>query len=154
MKIFINVLLIVIAVILQITFMPKIAFLGAFPNLILLVALSLIFIKKIEEALLWIGLGGILLDLFSPVHFGVYIVSLILIFAISYYLVNYVFSDFSLFLAAAIFFISSIIFNIIFLLYTHYFNLYLLEAVYTTLLGCMIYGIIRYYYKPSEEVKI
>ena len=154
MKTFLNILLVIIVVILETTLVPKMAIFGAFPNLVMLVILSLIFINRTRDALWWVLIGGVLLDLFSPVRFGAYTLSFVAIFFLAYYLVNYVFSEPSVFLAAGIFFISSLILNIIFLMYFHYFGLYFIEAIYSTFVGCIVYGLIRYYYKQGEEVKI
>jgi len=154
MKTFLNILLVTIVVILETTLVPKMAIFGAFPNLVMLVILSLIFINRTRDALWWVLIGGVLLDLFSPVRFGAYTLSFVVIFFLAYYLVNYVFSEPSVFLAAGIFFISSLILNIIFLMYFHYFGLYFIEAIYSTFVGCIVYGLIRYYYKQGEEVKI
>lgn len=154
MKIFINLLLIILTVILQISLVPKLVFLGVFPNLILLVFLSLLFIGKPEESLWWAGTGGILLDVTSPYFFGIYTFSMLFVYIIAYYLTNHGFSNPSLFTAAAIFFISAVIANLIFMFYTRdYYNL-LIEAIYSTLVGCIIYGLMRYRFKQKEEVKI
>ena len=154
MKLFYNLLVIIIVVILQTTLAPDMNLFGAFPNLIMIVMLSLLFIGRTEDAIWWAGIGGILLDIFSPVHFGVYTISFTLVIALNYYLVNYIFTDPTLPLAGTFIFVSSLIINFIFLLYSHYYGQYFLEAIYNTFVGCIIYSLIRYYYKPREEVKL
>lgn len=152
MKNLINILLIILAVVLQISLLPQISFLTAFPNLIFLIMLSLVFINR-PESLWWLG-GGILLDLVSPFRFGLYTISLVVVFLLANYLVNHIFSDPSLFIAAVFFFVGSIILNAIFLLLTSQFSLLFFEVIYSTFVGCIIYGLIRYYLKPKEVIKI
>jgi len=154
MKTFILILTIIMAVILQISVIPNFSIYNVFPNIVLIVMLGLLYVRRTNEALWWMGLGGILLDLVSPVRFGVYTLSFMIIFALNYYLIEYIFTDPSILLAGALIFISSLISNIIFLLLTHYYSQIFTEAIYTSFVGCILYWIIRYYYKPKEEVKI
>lgn len=154
MKIIVNVLLILLAIILQTSLLPKIDFFGTFPNLVLLIMLSLLFINRTEEALWWTGGGGILLDLVSPARFGIYTFSLLIIFILTYILVSRIFSDPSLLLAAVFFFVASLLMNLFFLFLTSYFLLLISTAIYDTLVGCIIYGLVKYYYKPKEAIKI
>lgn len=154
MKTFILILTIIMAVILQISVIPNFSIYNVFPNIVLIVMLGLLYVRRTNEALWWMGLGGLLLDLVSPVRFGVYTLSFMIIFALNYYLIEYIFTDPSILLAGALIFISSLISNIIFLLLTHYYSQIFTEAIYTSFVGCILYWIIRYYYKPKEEVKI
>lgn len=154
MKFFGNFLLIILVVILQSTFVPKIIFFNSFPNLILIIALSLLFIRRTEEALWWGLIGGLLLDLISPVRFGIYTFSILTIFIIAYIITDRIFSDPTLPLSILLFFVASLLSNIIFFLLT--FNYYVLisEAIYSAVVGCIIYGLIKYYFQPKESIKI
>jgi len=154
MKILINILLIIFAIILQIAFLPLVSIHGAYPNILLIVILSLLFIGRVNESLWWVGIGGLLIELFSTLHFGVYIISFIIIFLLFYYFINHIFSDPSLVSAAFLFFVASLMLNIVFVIITHYYFTYLVEAIYTAVVGCMIYILIKYYYRPVDEVKI
>lgn len=154
MKFILNLLLIILAVILQISLIPKLALFGSFPNIILLIYLALLFVGKPQESLWWAGIGGILLDLVSPSSFGIYTFSMLAVYIPAYYLTNRVFNNPSVFVAAIIFFVSSLVANLIFMFYTHNYSGILIEAIYSTLVGCMIYGLMRYRGKTREEVKI
>ena len=154
MKILINILLIIFAIILQIAFLPLVSIHGAYPNILLIVILSLLFIGRINESLWWVGIGGLVMELFSTSHFGVYIISFIVIFLLFYYFINRIFSDPSLVSAAFLFFVASLMLNIVFVIMTHYYFVYIAEAIYTAIVGCIIYSLIKYYYRPIDEVKI
>jgi rod shape-determining protein MreD len=154
MKFIIQLILIIIAVILQISLVPKLALFGTFPNIILLIFLALLFIGRPQESLWWAGIGGILLDLASPSYFGIYTFSMLIVYVLVFYLTNRIFSNPSVFVAAVIFFVSSLMINSIFIFYVHNYAGFLIEAVYSTLIGCMIYGLMRYRTKKREEVKI
>lgn len=154
MKILINIILIIIAAILQITLVPKLAILGVFPNLILLVMLSLIFITRTEEALWWAGLGGIILDLVSPARFGIYTFSFLVIFAAIFYLVHNIFREPSLLISILIFIVAGLMSNLIFLIMNFQIVPFLVSGLVSAFWGIIIYSLIKYYFKPKESIKI
>ena len=61
---------IVIVAIVQVTFMPYLGIHGAWPNLILLLALIFVILDLDLEAWLVAGVGGLVLDFASPLFFG------------------------------------------------------------------------------------
>ena len=149
MKIFLNILLIILAVILQITFLPSFEFKGVFPNLVFVGMLSLLLVGRKEESLWWAGIGGISLDLFSPGYFGIYTLSFLAVYAAVYFLIMYVFSDPSLIISVPIFFVGTMLVNLCFLLMTGNYTGYFTEATYNTFVGCIVYGLVKIYYSPK-----
>lgn len=73
---------IVLAVIMQISFLPNFAIYHVFPNLVLIFILVFLIRGQDDIVLWWVIFGGLLLDLFSPLFFGYYFIQLILIFLI------------------------------------------------------------------------
>lgn len=154
MKNLINIVLIYIAVVLQISLMPAISFYQGMPNIILLVATSLAMINRREEALWWIILGGILLDIISAGYFGIYTLSFLAIYFMTYFLVKKIFTEPSIYLSIPIFFVCSIIVDIPWMVIDSQWQIMLADAIYNTIVGCVIYFFIRYYYKPTEQIKV
>lgn len=154
MKIVGNILLILLAVILQISVMPKIAIFSGFPNLVFLAVLILIFVRRDKEALWWAGGGGILLDLFSPAHFGIYTLSLLVVYFLIFILVKRIFSDPNLLVAVGFFFLGSLFFDLLWLVVNPQWQTILIDATYNTIVGCIIYWLLRERLRPREAVKI
>ena len=154
MKIFINILLIFLAAILQISLFPKISIFSALPNLIFLATMILIFTNREDEALIWAGLGGILLDLFSPVRFGIFLFPLLVIYFLTSILVKRIFTDPNLIIAASFFFLGSIFFDILWIFINPQWQIILINAIYNTIVGIIIYWLLRERLKPKEFVKI
>lgn len=157
MKLFIHLICIFLAIILQISLLPQITILGGFPNLILLVMLSLVFVGRINEAILWLSLGGILLEMVSPVHFGFYFFPLLAVFLLVNYLVKKLFTNPIWYLTLFFFFFSSLIFDLVWLFYDYSvfsISVLLADAIYNTILGLVIYYFMLYYYFPNEKIKI
>ncbi|HLB95597.1 MAG TPA: hypothetical protein VJK26_01685 [Patescibacteria group bacterium] len=68
----IKILAILLLVILQLSFFSKWSFFSVIPNLIYLVSLVLLLRGFFQDALLVASLGGLFLDLASPLRFGIY----------------------------------------------------------------------------------
>ena len=77
MKHFLSILFLLLAAILQTTIAPFLSVQGAAPNLILIFTLILTLISGFRAVWLYIFLGGLFLDLFSGLPFGLVAVSLI-----------------------------------------------------------------------------
>lgn len=77
MRHFFIILILLLAVILQITIVPFLSVQGATPNLILVCALILTLLGGFKTVWFYIFLGGISLDIFSGLPFGLISVSLI-----------------------------------------------------------------------------
>lgn len=154
MKIIVNILLIIFAAIMEISSAPVLSVYGGTLNVVLLAMIALILIKRFDEAVLWAGIGGVMLDVMSPTRFGIYTLELLAIYFIIYYLVRHVFFDPPLYLAILIIIAASALFNLIFIFYNFNLIIYFATIIYNTVVGSIIYYLIRSYYKPKEEVKI
>ena len=151
----INIFLILMVVFLQITLMPKIGIQYAYPNLILLAMLILIFVGRESEAIWWAVLGGIFLDLVSPARFGVYIFSFIAIFFLASFAFKNLFAQPTLVMSAGIIYLSSLGLSLILSLFTWQIHWQILiEAGYAVLIGVPLYWVTQHYLKPSEEIKV
>lgn len=76
----------------QISLLPYLSSYGISVNLIFLIMVSLIFSNR-DESLLWLIIGGLLLDIYSPVTFGVYIIMLSIIYLTAIIISRYFFSQ-------------------------------------------------------------
>jgi len=154
MKIIVNILLIILAVILETSFAPVLSFYGGSLNIVFVVMIALIIIRRFDEGVLWAGAGGVLLDVMSPARFGIYTLELLVIYLIIYYLVKHVFSDPPLYLVMLMMFLSSALFNLVFIFYNFNLTIYLATTIYNTVVGSILFVFIKYYYQPKEEFKI
>lgn len=155
MKIFINILLIIFAVIIQTAFLPALSVLGSHPNIVLIIAIILLAIQRKSEALWWFGFGGLILDLISPFYFGIYTLSFMVVYFILYYLVDYIFSDPSILVTAMFLLFGSFISNIIFLILDiNTYEILIIEALYAMVFGSIIFYFMKHYLSHKDAVKI
>jgi rod shape-determining protein MreD len=115
MKTFLSALIIFLAVILQITILPKLTIWGVIPNLVLLLVICQSGIKGYKEGLVWAFYGGLLLDFFSPVNFGIWTASFLFISFIVSFVTKRILGKIDLFSIAVISIISILIFDVTFL---------------------------------------
>lgn len=73
----IKVLGIVILAVLQFSFLSKISILESIPNLIFILSLVLLIRGFFEDSILVASIGGLFLDLSSPLRFGIYLMVLL-----------------------------------------------------------------------------
>jgi len=152
MKNFFIFFVIIITVILQITVITKIpVFTGVF-NLPYLVMLSLIFIKRKEEAIYWACVGGLLLDINSLAPFGLYTITFIFSYFLFLFVNTRLFPDPDFYIIIAIFVIASIILDIGYQIYIFDLKILLSNAIYNTVIGFTIFELLKYYYKPKEII--
>lgn len=155
MKVYVNIFIILLAVFFQITILPHLGIFGIYPNLILLGIIILIFIGREQEALWWVLLGGIFLDFFSPVRFGGYTISFIIVYFSLTLILKYYFAQPSFLNAFWLIVTVSIISGLIFSLLTWQFSILIfLEAILNGILGIIGYWFISHYLKVPEEIKI
>lgn len=154
MKFFINLLLIIVAVILQISLVKEFSIYFGSINLILIVMLSLVFANRPTEALWWAGLGGIALDLISPVRFGLYTLSLLVIYYAINSLIRKVFTDPNIIVVIIALFISSILLDAVWLLVNPIWYVLLINAIYNTVVGSVFYFLCQDRLRPREAIGI
>lgn len=156
MKNILHIILILIAVILQLTLLPHLAIFGSKLNLILVVFLTLVFCSRFAWALWWVSLGGILLDLTSTFYFGLYTLDLLILLILSTYLVFKIFHSPNIFVAFGFFFVFSILFDLIFcaLASTSFNSLIFASGLYNSLIGLLIFYFVKRNLKVEEKIKI
>lgn len=96
-KILINLLLIVLLALVQISFISSLPKVASGLNLILIILIFLLIITNFKLALIWAVSLGYLLDLFSFYPFGIYLVSLSLTIVIAHFLLANFFTNRSLY---------------------------------------------------------
>lgn len=77
MKRFLGLLLMLAAVLVQVTWASRIEVAGAFPNLVLLAVIGLVWTSGVRTALVWACAGGLMLDLASPGPLGPHAIALL-----------------------------------------------------------------------------
>lgn len=127
MKYFLSFLIIIVAVILQASFLPHFRIYHVIPNLFLLVVVSWVLLHEYRRAYLWGFFGGLLLDLNSEMFYGISSLSLLLlVFALFFTIKNFINAD-NLTSKILVVFLSTLIYKasfIFLLLLAHFFNLY------------------------------
>lgn len=154
MQIILNIVFIFIAALLQISVLPHLAIFRAYPNLILIVMLSLIFIQKKDLAIWWALVGGLALDLTSSGFFGLYTATLLIIFWLFSFITKRVFAHPPLYIAAILFFTASLLLDLPWVIQYKEWTILFSQAIYNTVVGCIAYYFIGYYAKPKEAIKI
>ncbi len=83
MNIYLTLAILLTAVLLQSTVMPRVVMWGVHPDLVLIVVTVWSLLRGAEEGMLWALLGGIGLDLMSGAQFGVHTLALLLVSFVS-----------------------------------------------------------------------
>ena len=77
MKVFLIILILLLAAVLQVTAVPFLSFKGVSPNLVLVIVLFLVIFKGFKQVWLGVLMAGLFLDFFSGLAFGLTSLSLI-----------------------------------------------------------------------------
>lgn len=89
-KILINILAAILLALIQITLMPYLNFWGFFPNLVLLVGINLVLLGFLNQAVIYVAIAGIFLDIFNH-SFGLSaLAGLAIIFALQFLLTKFI----------------------------------------------------------------
>lgn len=140
-----KVLAIISLAIIQITLIPYFGILGLWPNLIFLLSLTLILIGAKQEAYLAASLGGLILDLASPLFFGFYTLVLFGIVAIVQLLVDKFLGEVTVFIQVLVLILATVIFNMIFCLTAHQFQIttFSINVLYSLILGLIMFRVLN-----------
>jgi len=115
MKLFLTILILLLAVILQTTLVPFLAFVGVSPNLVLVLLLFWVILRSFKKV--WIGvlLTGLFLDFFSGLPFGLISLSLVgTAFLIDWFNRN-IFSMVKFWVVAVLIILGTLIYNLLFI---------------------------------------
>lgn len=152
-----TIILIVTVGLLQILLMPIISVYSAVPNLILIGAILLILLDYEKEAFLLAGVGGLLLDFFSPIFFGFITIYLILIVFLLRYLVKKIFPSINILIVAGVTFVSAIIFTMLINLFLKEQLLiiyFLAGGIYNSILAAVIFSFYNLSHRKLKLIKI
>jgi hypothetical protein len=140
-----KIILILLLVICQVTLIPHLQIFGAWPNLILILALVLTVAGLNENALLVASLGGLFLDLASPLIFGFYTLVLIIFTLSTSFLVKKFFAGFSPMILSAIVATGTLFYDLIFLLVSRQFSLLTLfvSIIYSVVVSQILFYLIN-----------
>jgi hypothetical protein len=147
--------------------MPYFSFGQAIGNLILIFVIILVFKQEYQKALLWVLIGGLILDLSLGIGIGISIVPLSIVFIGLWFFQDKILrSDIYIFVLAATL-IASILLDILTILVFHFFgqNLYLFsfwgvllkQAAMNTLILAIIYPLYHYFenrFYPETKIKL
>ena len=122
-KIFVNLFLIVLLALVQISFINSLPKVASSLNLILIILIFLLILTNFKLALIWAVSLGYLLDLFSFYPFGIYLVSLSLTIVIAHFLLTNFFTNRSLYSFLALVAIATINYEIFINSITYLINL-------------------------------
>lgn len=152
MKIFKIILLIILAFIAEISLSPNIKIGSAFPNFIVILLIFYLINFDYRKALLTAGIGGILLDLYSPMYFGVYTLSFLAIYLLAYFIFTKFISEQVFIVVFLSFFVGYLLSEIIPLLVYHgSYVTYFSSALYTSIIGIFIYYIFSANFKKTHS---
>jgi rod shape-determining protein MreD len=176
MKYFLSFLIIIAAVILQVSFLPHFKIYETIPNLFLLIVVSWVILRQHFSAYFWGFLGGVLLDLNSQILFGANTLSfLFTVFALYFIIKNFVNIN-NLISKIFLVFLATIFYKIIFVFFiilAGFFKLYpwfhlsqnfiyiaIMEIILNIILIFLIYPFIRGFsnfilrYEERKKIKI
>lgn len=133
-------LILILVFIVQIAIAPNLTIKLAFPNFIFIVCIALALNFKFSESLFWAIVGGLLLDVYSPMRFGINTITLIVLSSIVYFIFNKFISQPIIPVVIVAFFVMSLLFDLVpYLLYSKDLKVYFFDAIYNTAIGIVIY---------------
>lgn len=151
MKFFGHLILIIIVSALQISLVPNLSIFAAYPNLVLIGLMILLFSNLKAPALWWAGIGGFFLDVFSSMHFGIYILLFLGIYFLTHFLSSRFINEFSFLSIMTGFFLGSIVIDIIpYFAANRDWIILVGNAVYTMIIGIIIYYLITDKIQPKK----
>ena len=148
-KTIIKAIIITILAIFQITLMSYFSIMGLWPNLVFVLALVLVLTGAEPEAFLTASLGGLILDLTSPLFFGFNTIILLIMVILVEMLVNKFLSEISMFVAGLFLIIVTVIIDLLMCLISHQFifvNL-IINVFYTLVVGLIMFRLINYWFR-------
>jgi len=122
LKIFLNLILIYILTVWQISFAAALPFGISHFNLILVILIFILMLGGFKLSLWWALGAGFLLDSYSFLPFGVYLISLFLTVLLANFLLANFFTDRSLYSFLALTFFSTLFYSFLFYLLTYIFS--------------------------------
>ncbi|HEB01533.1 MAG TPA: rod shape-determining protein MreD [Candidatus Portnoybacteria bacterium] len=153
-----TILILFLAAVLETTFIPHLAIWGVEPSLVLIIVLSWSILANGKKALTWALLGGLFLDLFSGLPFGVFTLSFVIVAYLTNLVAYNILDKANLLVVSSIGLIGTITANLLMRLFLklanlvhlssltiefNFFRLVLLEAIYNTILILGIFWLLK-----------
>lgn len=152
----IKILAILILAILQLTFVPLFGIQNAWPDLIMLVVLVLMFLEFDLESLLVAALGGLILDLASPLIFGYHVMILVIFAVFTKLLLSRFLTEPNTFIISLFLGLCAILNDFIIMLVGRDFpwTSLLINGFYSALVGFLLYRLGEYWLKKQPLTKM
>lgn len=150
-------ILIIISIgITQVTLMPNLSILGIWPNLLLILVIMLVFFNADQEALLSASLGGLILDLSSPIFFGFFTVFLVANFLVIRFVTNRFLDEPNLAVALLVLFLNLLICDSFISLLNRQFNfgLIIINSFYGIAIGVIFYQLLSIWIDNEQSIKL
>ena len=152
MYIFISLVILVGSVFLQTTLSPFVKISGVHPDLVLILVISWVILRGLEEGLFWAAIGGLSLDIFSGAPFGVFTLSMVVVALVTSLFHGRVFGS-SIILPLSLTFPLSLLFNGLVLLLlmllgrpmdwsAAFFNILLPVAIFNTMVMVLVFPLL------------
>jgi rod shape-determining protein MreD len=151
-----KILIIIAVAVIQVTLMPNLNIYGVWPNLLLILALLLIFFGAEPEAYLTASLGGLILDLASPLSFGFYTLTLVSLTVFIRFLVNKFLNEPNVPVIIVILSLSILFMSILESLVAHDFhvNLIFINLIYGLFMGLIFYRVLSFWIDNQQKIKV
>lgn len=147
-------IIIYLAFAIQLGLVPHFGIIGSTPNILVIVLVAMMFSGRKNQAQLVVGLGGLLLDLFSPFRFGVYILLYLAVFWLLGHFLRRFLSGGSLLAWLGIMAFAASIIQIPALIETLSIQIFIGNIAYTVILSLLGYLIINLLGRSSNEMEV
>ncbi len=147
---------IAVIAILQLTLLPHLGFNSAWPNLILIVALSLMILDLEIESFLVASVGGLVLDLAGPLFFGIHSVILLAFVLITKLLLKKFLTEPNIIVTGLLLGLASLLNDLIIILIAKNFIWIpiLANGFYSAITGVLLYRFFEHWFKKQPLIKM
>ncbi len=156
LKIILKSIAFVLLIIFQLVMVTKFSIWGTIPNFLLIIAIALIFRGQNYNGFLLAGVSGLVLDVLSPLRFGAYTFSFLLILLIVNFYILRITPVPSLGMSFLIFTFSLLSVDLVLFLFIGHWPFWeiLPQSIIGGLWGVLIYWIVQKIVPIQEEIKI
>lgn len=145
-----------IVALIQVSLLPNLAIEDFIPNLVAIFLVTYLLLDLDKVAIWWVALGGLLLDLFSPLPFGLFVAQFVIIYLVLRHLIRPIIHEPAPLMSLPVFFVTSLLFNGIELVIIRSINIFdlLLLAIIESLIGTIVYSFIHRRYLQNSPIKL
>lgn len=140
----------------QILIMPYFGIHGVWPNLVLILALMLLFFDAQSEALFTASLGGVILDFASPLIFGYFTLMLVLLTLLVKLLMNKFLKDPNIFIMILIMAFSLFVFDSVqsLIVRQYSFAIILPNIFYGLIISLIFYRLLNFWIDRNQAIRL